>query len=148
MKVSVFRDLNTLYPGRINNKTNGITPRRWLHTINPDLSALLAEAGGPETLDNAELLTRAAGIENNAQQTARFAAIILTFTPVFLQQRTWRRAELLLIGAILAPGKRTVTSLLRITGLRYLRARTAIPLKFGARLAIAVGSTLTRRKAT
>lgn len=48
---------------------------------------------------------------------ARFAAVILTFAPVSLQQRTWRRAELLLIGAILAPGKRTVTSLLRITGL-------------------------------
>src|SRR4029450_13696582 len=47
---------------------------------------------------------------------ARFAAVILTFVPVFLQQRTWRRAELLLIGAILAPRKRTVTSLLRITG--------------------------------
>jgi hypothetical protein len=28
--------------------------------------------------------------------------------PVFLQQRTWRHAELLLIGAILAPGKRRV----------------------------------------
>src|SRR6476619_6950741 len=48
---------------------------------------------------------------------ARFAAVILTFTPLFVQQRTWRHAELLLIGAILAPGKRTVTSLLRITGL-------------------------------
>ena len=48
---------------------------------------------------------------------ARFATTILAFVPVFLQQRTWRRAELLLIGAILAPGKRTVTSLLRIVGL-------------------------------
>ena len=46
-----------------------------------------------------------------------FAAVLLTFAPLFLQQRTWRRAELLLIGAILAPGKRTVTSLLRIAGL-------------------------------
>jgi len=55
---------------------------------------------------------------------ARFAAVILTFTPVFLQQRTWRRAELLLIGAILAPGKRTVTSLLRITGLSRERRFT------------------------
>src|SRR5436309_12026483 len=45
------------------------------------------------------------------------ASLILTFAPVFVQQRTWRRAELLLIGAILAPGKRTVTSLLRIAGL-------------------------------
>ena len=55
---------------------------------------------------------------------ARFAAVISTFTPVFLQQRTWRRAELLLIGAILAPGKRTVTSLLRITGLSRERRFT------------------------
>ena len=55
---------------------------------------------------------------------ARFAAVILAFTPVFLQQRTWRRAELLLIGAILAPGKRTVTSLLRIVGLSRERRFT------------------------
>src|SRR4051795_6661237 len=48
---------------------------------------------------------------------ACFAAVILTFAPVFVQQRTWRHAELLLTGAILAPGKRTVTSLLRIAGL-------------------------------
>src|SRR3954452_3596774 len=48
---------------------------------------------------------------------ARFAAVILTFIPVFRQQRTWCHAKVLLIGAILAPGKRTVTSLLRITGL-------------------------------
>jgi hypothetical protein len=48
---------------------------------------------------------------------SRFADLVLAFAPVFSQQRTWRRAELLLIGAILAPGRRTVTGLLRITGL-------------------------------
>jgi DDE superfamily endonuclease len=47
----------------------------------------------------------------------RFAAVILAFAPVFVQQRTWRHAETLLVGAILAPGRRTVTSLLRIMGL-------------------------------
>ena len=47
---------------------------------------------------------------------ARFAAVILSFAPLFFQ-RSWRHAEVLLIGAILAPGKRTVTSLLRISGL-------------------------------
>jgi DDE superfamily endonuclease len=47
---------------------------------------------------------------------SRFAAIILTFAPVFVQRRTWRHAEVLLIGAILAPGQRTVASILRITG--------------------------------
>src|SRR5688500_3653704 len=52
---------------------------------------------------------------------SRFAAVILTFAPVFLQQRTWCHAERLLIGAILAPGKRTATSLLRIVGLNRER---------------------------
>src|SRR5215207_8458950 len=47
---------------------------------------------------------------------ARFAAVIRCFTPLFFP-RSWRHAEVLLIGAILAPGQRTVTSLLRITGL-------------------------------
>ena len=56
---------------------------------------------------------------------ARFAAVILAFAPVFRQRRTWRYAELLLIGAILAPGKRTVTSLLRITGLNRERRFTS-----------------------
>jgi DDE superfamily endonuclease len=47
---------------------------------------------------------------------ARFAAVILRFAPL-LRQRSWRHAEVLLIGAILAPGRRTVSSILRITGL-------------------------------
>jgi DDE superfamily endonuclease len=47
---------------------------------------------------------------------ARFAAIIVAFAPLF-RHRTWRHAEILLVGAILAPGKRTVTSILRISGL-------------------------------
>ena len=47
---------------------------------------------------------------------SRFAAVILTFAPLFFQ-RSWRHAEVLLTGAILAPGQRTVTSILRITGL-------------------------------
>jgi len=47
---------------------------------------------------------------------ARFAATILAFAPLF-RHRTWRHAEMLLLGAILAPGKRTVTSILRICGL-------------------------------
>ena len=45
----------------------------------------------------------------------RFAAVMLSFAPLSFQ-RSWRHAEVLLIGAILAPGKRTVTSLLRVTG--------------------------------
>ncbi|TPG52277.1 transposase [Roseomonas nepalensis] len=47
---------------------------------------------------------------------ARFAAAMLCFAPLF-QQRSWRHAQVLLIGAILVPGQRTVTSIMRITGL-------------------------------
>jgi hypothetical protein len=47
----------------------------------------------------------------------QLAPIILTLAPVF-HQRTWEHALVLLWGAILAPGKRTVTSALRIMGLR------------------------------
>src|SRR3954463_5602815 len=45
----------------------------------------------------------------------RFVGIILAFAPLFVH-RSWRHAQLLLIGAILALGQRTVTNVLRITG--------------------------------
>ena len=51
---------------------------------------------------------------------ARFAAVILCFAPL-LFQRSWRHAEVLLGGAILAPGRCTVTSILRIAGLSQER---------------------------
>jgi len=46
---------------------------------------------------------------------ARFAGVMLAFAPLFVH-RSWQHAQVLLVGAILAPGRRTVTSLLRITG--------------------------------
>ena len=56
MKETVFKDLNTLFPNRITNKTNGITPRRWLLTANPGLTSLIRETIGDAYLDNAEKL--------------------------------------------------------------------------------------------
>ncbi len=50
----------------------------------------------------------------------RCAAVILSFAPLFFG-RGWRHAEVLLIGAILAPGKRTVTGLPRVMGLAQER---------------------------
>src|ERR687889_2720925 len=51
---------------------------------------------------------------------ACFAAVILCFAPLF-RQLTWRHAQVLLIGAILVPGQRTVTHILRISGLCWER---------------------------
>lgn len=54
MRKTVFRDLHGLYPTRINNKTNGVTLRRWLFQVNPGLTELLVETLGAEVLDSPE----------------------------------------------------------------------------------------------
>lgn len=62
MKQTVFADLHKLYPARINNKTNGVTPRRWLHQSNPRLTGLIREAIGD-------------GFKADAEQLASLAAM-------------------------------------------------------------------------
>ena len=52
MKKTVFRDLHELHPGRIVNKTNGITFRRWLSQANPLLTDVIIDAIGPGMLDD------------------------------------------------------------------------------------------------
>jgi len=46
MVQSLFADFARLFPGRFCNKTNGVTPRRWLALANPALSDVLDEAIG------------------------------------------------------------------------------------------------------
>ena len=48
LKQRVMRDFNEYYPGRFNNKTNGITPRRWLKKANSPLAYLIGETIGEE----------------------------------------------------------------------------------------------------
>lgn len=46
LRATVVKDLAELFPERFNNKTNGVTPRRWLRLANPGLSALVTDAIG------------------------------------------------------------------------------------------------------
>ncbi|MDQ0469645.1 glycogen/starch/alpha-glucan phosphorylase [Labrys wisconsinensis] len=75
MKETVFRDLNTVFPGRITNKTNGITPRRWLMTANPGLAGLLRETIGEGFLDDAEKLVALEPFARDPGFQERFAAV-------------------------------------------------------------------------
>jgi starch phosphorylase len=73
MKETVFHDLNHLYPGRITNKTNGITFRRWLMLANPKLTDLLREVCGEAVLDDPSRLEliEARASDNGFQQQFR-----------------------------------------------------------------------------
>ncbi|MEW9614135.1 glycogen/starch/alpha-glucan phosphorylase [Shinella sp. S4-D37] len=75
MKETVFADLHKLYPDRINNKTNGITPRRWLMQCNPGLFNLIQEAIGDAFIDDAEALKALDPFADNRDFQERFAAI-------------------------------------------------------------------------
>jgi starch phosphorylase len=46
VKQTVFADLHQVYPDRILNQTNGVTPRRWLHSCNPALRGLINDTIG------------------------------------------------------------------------------------------------------
>ncbi len=53
LKRELFKDFHALWPGKFNNKTNGVTPRRWLLLANPGLSRAITEALGPEWITDA-----------------------------------------------------------------------------------------------
>ncbi|MDO5896770.1 glycogen/starch/alpha-glucan phosphorylase [Agrobacterium sp. Azo12] len=75
MKETVFADLHRLYPDRINNKTNGITPRRWLMQCNPGLTGLVREAIGDDFLDDAEKLKALDGFAQDSAFRDKFAEV-------------------------------------------------------------------------
>jgi len=46
LKTTIFKNFHEFFPNKIENKTNGVTPRRWIHCANPRLSELLTETLG------------------------------------------------------------------------------------------------------
>ncbi|MGI6092443.1 MAG: glycogen/starch/alpha-glucan phosphorylase [Veillonellaceae bacterium] len=54
LKNHIMKDYNDIYPGKFNNKTNGIAHRRWLLKANPGLADLITEAIGPEWITDAD----------------------------------------------------------------------------------------------
>ena len=75
MKQTVFSDLHQVYPQRILNQTNGVTPRRWLHGCNPGLRDLLNESIGTGWVTDLEQLSELAPLADDQAFRDRFMAI-------------------------------------------------------------------------
>ncbi|MFL1460976.1 glycogen/starch/alpha-glucan phosphorylase [Roseococcus sp. DSY-14] len=75
LRQTVFRDFHALEPGKIVNKTNGVTFRRWLVQCNPGLTALLREAIGDGFLDDSLALRAFEAHAGDAAAQQRFAAV-------------------------------------------------------------------------
>uniref|UniRef100_A0ABM5FC60 Alpha-1,4 glucan phosphorylase n=1 Tax=Pogona vitticeps TaxID=103695 RepID=A0ABM5FC60_9SAUR len=58
IKSQVFKDFAEVEPEKFQNKTNGITPRRWLLLCNPGLAELIAEKIGEDYVKDLSQLTR------------------------------------------------------------------------------------------
>ena len=48
IKTDIFQDFVKIFPDKFQNKTNGVTPRRWLAFCNPELSALITDTLGSD----------------------------------------------------------------------------------------------------
>jgi starch phosphorylase len=75
LRSATFAELDALLPGRLNNKTNGITPRRWLLLSNPGLAALISAAIGDSWTRELAELRRLAPLADDAGFRAEWAAL-------------------------------------------------------------------------
>lgn len=78
IKRETLGDWYALWPEKFNNKTNGVTPRRWLRMINPRLSALLTRLSGGDAwvtdLDNLKELRSYSSDESVMQELREIKA--------------------------------------------------------------------------
>ena len=70
-----LKDFAQLYPSKFNNKTNGITHRRWLAYCNPELSSLISEYIGDEWIKHPERLEDLMGHLDDLTLQDRFLAV-------------------------------------------------------------------------
>lgn len=73
LKTTVLKEWYALNPDKFQNKTNGITQRRWLGVCNPELTALLTELNGSDAfLTDLDQLKKLSGYAEDAAVMARF----------------------------------------------------------------------------
>ena len=75
LKNRLLKDFADLYPEKFNNKTNGITPRRWLLGCNPELSELVTSVVGEEWITDLSLLRGLEKVADDSSFQEKFMAI-------------------------------------------------------------------------
>jgi starch phosphorylase len=75
LQSDVLRDFAELSPQKFSNKTNGVTPRRWLYQCNPRLSALITEAIGPDWVRDLDQLEKLLPLAKDAAFVEKVAAV-------------------------------------------------------------------------
>jgi starch phosphorylase len=75
LRTHTVKDLAELYSDRFNNKTNGVTPRRWLLLSNPGLAALLTEAIGDGWINDLSQLRKLAPLADDAPFRVAFRKV-------------------------------------------------------------------------
>ncbi|WP_303984844.1 glycogen/starch/alpha-glucan phosphorylase [Niallia circulans] len=75
LKKREMADFYTFYPEKFNNKTNGITHRRWLIKANPKLTNLISNTIGDKWVDQPELLRELLNYQEDANLQENLAAI-------------------------------------------------------------------------
>ena len=58
IKEKLFKDFDIIFPGKIINVTNGVTPRRWVLQANPALSSLITDTIGPDWITDLDQLKK------------------------------------------------------------------------------------------
>ncbi len=72
LKTKVVKDFAEMFPERFNNKTNGVTPRRWLLLANPHLARLLTEVIGDGWITDLEQLAELKPLAEDGSFRERF----------------------------------------------------------------------------
>src|SRR5262249_28746246 len=74
LRSTTVKDLAETFPERFSNKTNGVTPRRWLLLANPELARIVTEAIGDGWITDLGQLSRLAPLADDARFREAFRA--------------------------------------------------------------------------
>lgn len=77
LKSTLFADFDRIFPGKMTNVTNGITPRRWLNQANPGLTALIEKAIGPGFKKDLTQIKKITPLADDADFRKAFAQVKL-----------------------------------------------------------------------